>query len=83
MSYNPADVAAADQHWAMVDADLDHFIDSWRRGLTDKQRVQELDWLVATLSCPHLDDGTETPPRDHVSTLATLLALAIDRLARR
>lgn len=78
----PVEIAEADQHWAMVDADLTELITSYR---TDdlRTRIEALDYLVEILACPHLDDGTEMPHEAHISTIAYLAAAAIDRLARK
>lgn len=79
----PAEIAEADQHYAMVDADLTELIDAYRGDIGETSRIEDLDWLVRTLACPHQDDGTEMPHEAHISTLAYIAATAIDRLARR
>ena len=78
----PADIAEADQHWAMVDADLTELTAGYRSDI-GPSRIEQLDYLFALLACPHCDDGTEMPHDAHVSTLASIAAAAIDRLARK
>lgn len=82
MSYPPSEIAAADQHYAEVERDLSALIESYQRNLMAEPRMEALDYIVHSLACPHMEDGTKIPPHQHAGTLANMLAVAIDRLAR-
>lgn len=81
-NYQPGEVADADQFYAMVDGDLQGLIASYRSTMASCDRVEALDNIGAALACPHMDDGTEISAHQHAHTLASLMAVAIDRLAR-
>lgn len=81
MSRPPSEIARGDQHYANVAAHLDGLVYAFARGTDD--RLERLDFAVRMFCDPTKSDGTAICPHVHTSTLANLLAVAIDRLAVR
>lgn len=81
-NYPPAEIARGDQHYAQVEHDLDQLVAAYRSKPGDQNRVEALDFVTNLLACPHTDDGTALTPHEHAGTLANMLAIAVDRLAK-
>jgi hypothetical protein len=83
VSYPPEEIHRGDQHYAEVESGLDRYVDAYRTRYEGVGRIEALDDLASLLGCPHLADGTDIGREGHVGTLANLLTVAIDRLARQ
>lgn len=81
--YEPHETASADQHYAAVEEELDQLIDTYRQVSDGWERIRCLDRVATRLANPSHADGTQLAHIDHVCTLANMLTVAIDRLARQ
>lgn len=78
MSPTPAQLAEADQYLAKTAGELDELVESYAKASRGEDRTKSL----ARLTDGTKSDGTHISHESHVQKLATLLATAIDRLAR-
>lgn len=81
--YPPHETARADQHYALVGEELDLLIETFRQISDGLDRARRLDLVAARLTDPRHGDGNQLSHADHVSTLANMLTVAIDRLAAK
>lgn len=81
MTRTPADTAHADQQWALTAHKLDELTTAYAAHLGD--RNDDLEYLHAMFCDPTKADGETLCPIRHINTLAALLAVAIDKMARR
>lgn len=80
--YPPHETARADQLYAEVAHELDMLIDAYRCMSDGLERARVLDLLSSTLANPSKGDGEQISHSVHVGTLANVLTVAIDRLAK-
>jgi hypothetical protein len=82
MTTSPGSIAAFDQYFARASTDLANLIAAYQAASEGEDRTDSLMHLVQILANPAKSDGTPVNHQVHVSTMATTLAVAIDKLAR-
>jgi len=80
--YPPHETARADQLYAEIAHELDMLIEAYRCMSDGTERARSLDLLASTLANPRKGNGEQISHSAHVSTLANVLTVAIDRLAK-